>query len=241
MPRVLVHARRAIAALLAPATLAATLLLLPTPAVHARQPRPLHRILFPPENLGELEGADRDTWQRSEQVMDALGIAEGSVVADLGAGSGWFTVRIAHRVRPTGKVYAEDIQPQMVEVIKRRRARENLERTIEVTLGTAEDLRLPENSLDAALICDAYHEMDQPIALLRNAARALKKDGRLAIIEFTKAGGGPGPPLEDRVDPERVIREAEAAGLRLIARPNFLRYQYMLIFGKPVETAPRVR
>jgi ubiquinone/menaquinone biosynthesis C-methylase UbiE len=173
--------------------------------------------------------------------MDALAIAEGSVVADLGAGSGWFTIRIAHRVRPNGKVYAEDIQPQMVEVIKRRRARENLESTIEVTLGTAEDLRLPANSLDAALICDAYHEWEQPIALLRDAARALKNDGRLAIIEFTKAGGGPGPPMEDRVDPERVIREAEAAGLRLIARPNFLRYQYMLIFGKSVETATRVR
>ena len=221
------------------ATLAATLLL--SAVAVDGQTRPQHRILFPPENLGELEGADRDTWQRSEQIMDVLGIAEGSVVADLGAGSGWFTVRLARRVWPNGKVFAEDIQPQMVEVIKRRRARENLERTIEVTLGTAEDLRLPENSLDAALICDAYHEMDQPIALLRNAARALKKDGRLAIIEFTKAGGGPGPPLEDRVDPERVIREAEAAGLRLIARPNFLRYQYMLIFGKPVETAPRVR
>jgi ubiquinone/menaquinone biosynthesis C-methylase UbiE len=219
----------------------ALLLLLLTPAVHASQPRPQHRILFPPENLGELEGADRDTWQRSEQVMDALGIAEGSVVADLGAGSGWFTVRLAQRVRPNGKVYAEDIQPQMVEVIKRRRARENLERTIEVRLGTAEDLRLPENSLDAALICDAYHEMEQPIALLRNAARALKKDGRLAIIEFTKAGGGPGPELEFRVDPERVIREAEAAGLRLIARPNFLRYQYMLIFGKSADTLTRAR
>jgi ubiquinone/menaquinone biosynthesis C-methylase UbiE len=221
-----------------PVLLAALLL---TPSVHASQPRPQHRVLFPPENLGELEGADRDTWQRSEQVMDALGIAEGSVVADLGAGSGWFTVRLAHRVRPNGKVYAEDIQPQMVEVIKRRRARENLESTIEVRLGTAEDLRLPENSLDAALICDAYHEMEQPVALLRNAARALKEDGRLAIIEFTKAGGGPGPELEFRVDPERVIREAEAAGLRLIARPNFLRYQYMLIFGKSADTVTRAR
>ena len=221
------------------ATLAATLLL---SAVAADgQTRPQHRILFPPENLGELEGADRDTWQRSEQIMDVLGIAEGSVVADLGAGSGWFTVRLARRVWPNGKVFAEDIQPQMVEVIKRRRARENLERVIEVRLGTAEDLKLPDNSLDAALICDAYHEMEQPVALLRNAARALKQDGRLAIIEFTKAGGGPGPLMEDRVDPERVIREAQAAGLHLIARPNILRYQYMLVFGKAAETAPRAR
>jgi ubiquinone/menaquinone biosynthesis C-methylase UbiE len=173
--------------------------------------------------------------------MDALGIAEGSVVADLGAGSGWFTIRLARRVRPTGKVYAEDIQPQMIEVIKRRVARENLQRTVEFKLGTAEDLRLPENALDAALIVDAYHEMDQPVQLLRSAARALKQEGRIGIVEFTKSGGGPGPPLEERVDPDRVIREAKAAGLRLIAQPNILRYQYMLVFGKPEQTALRSR
>jgi ubiquinone/menaquinone biosynthesis C-methylase UbiE len=173
--------------------------------------------------------------------MDVLGIAEGSVVADLGAGSGWFTVRLATRVGPNGRVYAEDIQPQMVEVIKRRIARENLQSRVEVKLGTAEDLRLPTNVLDAALICDAYHEWEQPVALLRSAARALKKDGRIAIVEFTKAGGGPGPEMEYRVDPERVIREAQAAGLRLIARPNILRYQYMLVFGKPEDTAKRIK
>jgi ubiquinone/menaquinone biosynthesis C-methylase UbiE len=173
--------------------------------------------------------------------MDALGIAEGSVVADLGAGSGWFTLRLANRVGPNGRVFAEDIQPQMVEVIKRRMARENLQQRVVVKLGTAEDLRLPENVLDAALICDAYHEMDQPVALLRSAARALKKDGRIGIIEFTKAGGGPGPPIEDRVEPERVIREARAAGLRLLASPNFLRYQYMLVFGKSETVAMRSR
>jgi ubiquinone/menaquinone biosynthesis C-methylase UbiE len=173
--------------------------------------------------------------------MDVLGIAEGSVVADLGAGSGWFTVRLAARVGPNGRVYAEDIQPQMVEVIKRRIARENLQNRVEVKLGTAEDLRLPENALDAALICDAYHEWEQPVALLRSAARALKKDGRIGIVEFTKAGGGPGPEMEYRVDPERVIREAQAAGLRLIARPNFLRYQYMLVFGKPEAAAKRTK
>jgi ubiquinone/menaquinone biosynthesis C-methylase UbiE len=221
------------------ALLAAVMLLAATPRLASQQRS--HGRLFPPENLGELEGSDRDTWQRSEQIMDVLGIAEGSVVADLGAGSGWFTVRLATRVGPNGRVYAEDIQPQMVEVIKRRIARENLQSRVEVKLGTAEDLRLPTNVLDAALICDAYHEWEQPVALLRSAARALKKDGRIAIVEFTKAGGGPGPEMEYRVDPERVIREAQAAGLRLIARPNILRYQYMLVFGKPEDTAKRIK
>jgi ubiquinone/menaquinone biosynthesis C-methylase UbiE len=163
--------------------------------------------------------------------MDALNIAEGSYVADLGAASGWFTIRLAKRVGPNGRVYAEDIQPQMIEVIKRRLPRENVD-NVETVLGTADNPKLPIGKLDAVLIVDAYHEMEQPVALLRNVARALKPDGRLGIVEFTMAGGGPGPPMDERVDPERVIRELSQAGLRLIARPEILRYQYMLVFGK---------
>ena len=81
---------------------------------------PQHSRLFPPEQLGSLEGPDRDAWQRPDQVMDKLLIAEGSVVADLGAGGGWFTMRLANRVGPNGIVYAEDVQPQMIEAITRR-------------------------------------------------------------------------------------------------------------------------
>ena len=98
------------------------------------------------------------------------------------------------------------------------------------------DPRLPENTLDAALIVDAYHEMEQPVVLLRNLARSLKPTGRVGIVNYTKEGGGPGPPLEDRVDADRVIRDAAAAGLRLVARPNFLRYEYMLVFEKAPAT-----
>jgi ubiquinone/menaquinone biosynthesis C-methylase UbiE len=164
--------------------------------------------------------------------MDALGIGDGSVVADLGAGSGWFTIRLARRVGPNGRVYAEDIQKQMIEVINRRLPRENLT-NVDVKQGEPADPKLPEGALDAVLIVDAYHEMEQPVALLRNVARALKPRGRIGIVQFTMEGGGPGPPMEERVDPERVIREAQAAGLRLLTRPDFLRYQYMLVFGKP--------
>ncbi len=172
--------------------------------------------------------------------MDALNIAEGSVVGELGAGSGWFTIRLAKRVGPNGKVYAEDIQRQMIEVIRRRVPRENIsDKIVETILGAADDPKLPVGELDAVLIVEAYHEMEQSVALLRNAARALKKDGRLGIVEFTMAGGGPGPPMDERVDPERVIREASEAGLRLIARPNMLRYQYMLVFAKADATATR--
>ena len=207
----------------------------------ASQQHAQHSRLFKAEDLGILEGPDRDVWQRPDQIMDALGIAEGSVVAELGVAGGWFTIRLARRVGPNGTVYAEDIQATMLDVIKRRLPRENLN-NVKTVLGAADDPKLPEK-VDAIVIVDAYHEMDQPIAMLRSAAGALKDDGRLGIVEFTLAGGGPGPPMDERLDPERVIREANAADLVLVARPNFLRYQYMLVFGKkaasPAARPPR--
>jgi len=195
--------------------------------VHAQ-----HTRLFNPENLGSLEGPDRDAWQRPDRIMDALGIGEGSVAADLGAGGGWFTVRLARRVGPNGKVYAEDIQPQMVEATRRRVQREAL-RNVETILGTPVDPKLPPGSIDALLIVDAYHEVEQPVTLLRNIAKALKPTGVIGVVDFKRDGGGPGPQMDERVDPEKVIADAIAAGLELRKREDFLRYQFMLIFGLP--------
>jgi len=189
-----------------------------------------HSRLFPPENLGQLEGPDRDAWQRPDQIMDALQIGEDSVVADLGAGGGWFTVRLARQVGPNGRVYAEDIQPQMIQTIERRIAREGLTNVI-TQLGTADDPKLPAGKLDAVLIVDAYHEIERPVTLLRNVAHALKPTGLIGIINSKKDGGGPGPNMDERVDPEQVIADARAAGLELRKRETFLRYQYMLTFG----------
>lgn len=200
-----------------------------TTALGATQAR--HGRLFPPEDLGALEGPDRDAWQRPDQIMDALGIADGATVADLGAGGGWFTIRLARRVGPNGIVYAEDIQPQMIEAISRRVQREGL-RNVHTILGAADDPRLPEGRTDAVLIVNVYNELEDPVALLRNVARALAPKGRLGVVDFTKDGWGPGPPMEERVDPERILRDAERAGLRLVKRETFLRYQYLLIFSR---------
>src|SRR6187455_1020616 len=131
---------------------------------------PAHGRLFPPEDLGILESPDRDDWQQPDRIMDALLIADGSVVADLGAGGGWFTVRLARRVGPNGRVYAEDIQHQMIDSMKRRVEREGLKGRVITTLGSAVDPRLPPGLLDAALIVDSYHEMEKPVLLLRNLA-----------------------------------------------------------------------
>ncbi len=163
--------------------------------------------------------------------MDALGVGEASVVADLGAGSGWFTIRLAGRVGPNGLVLAEDIQRPMIQAIKVRVDRIGL-KNVTTVLGTPNDPRLPV-PVDAVLIVDAYNEMEQPVVLLRNVARSLKPTGRIGIVDFKKDGGGPGPAMEARVDPEDVIRDAQAAGLVLRSRETFLKYQYMLVFEHP--------
>lgn len=200
-------------------------------ATLAAQSRPRHGNLFDPENLGLLEGPDRDAWQQPGRIMDALGIGDGSTVADLGAGGGWFTVRIARRVGPNGLVYAEDVQRQMIESIDRRVRREGF-RNVRTVLGTYTDPKLPAESCDAVLIVDAYHEVEDRVGLLRNVRAALTPNGRLGIVDFKGDGGGPGPDLDERVDPAVVIADAERAGLRVIARETFLPYQYLLIFGR---------
>jgi ubiquinone/menaquinone biosynthesis C-methylase UbiE len=212
---------------LAAALVAATLVTTLSANAQDRQ----HGRLFPPEDLGVLEGPDRDAWQMPEAVMDALGIADGRAVADVGAGGGWFTVRLARRVGPNGVVYAQDVQTQMLEAIRRRVDREGLT-NVRTIRGYPVDPRLPHDSVDAALIVDAYHEFDDAAAMLRGVADALRPDGRLGVINFTKAGGGPGPPPEERVDETRVIEEARQAGLRLLSRETFLPFQYFLIFGR---------
>jgi predicted methyltransferase len=190
-----------------------------------------HARLFPPENLGLLEGPDRDAYQRPDQIMDALQIGENSVVADLGAGGGWFTVRLARRVQ-NGRVYAEDVQPPMIQAIERRVQREGLDKIVRLLLGTQTDAKIPE-PLDAVLIVDTYHEMEQPVILLRNVAKSLKPAGLIGIVNYKRDGGGPGPPMEERVDPEKVIRDMRAAGLELRKEEKFLRYHNFLIFGVP--------
>jgi len=129
-------------------------------------------------------------------------------------------------------VYAEDIQPQMLEATMRRVAREGLGNVRRV-MGTSEDPRLPAGAIDAALIVDTYHEFDNPDALLRNIAKSLKPNGRIGVVDFKQDGLGPGPALEDRVDPEQIVRDAEAAGLRLVRRETFLPYQFLLVFSRP--------
>src|SRR5215510_7643752 len=198
------------------------------------QNRPEQRTghLFPPQNLGLLESPDRDAWQKPEQIMDALGIAERSKVADIGPGSGWFTIRLARRVGPTGLVYAEDVQRQMLEATRRRISREGL-KNVETILGTDTNPNLPPRTLDAILIVDTYPEVDERVTFLRNLAAALKPNGRIGIVNYKPGQGGPGPASNEgvRVDSSAVEADARAAGLRVLRREN-LPFQYLMVLGR---------
>lgn len=198
--------------------------------VAAQQPR-THGRLFPPQDLGLLEAPDRDFWQRPDQIMDSLAVADASVVADVGAGSGWFTIHLAHRVGPQGIVYAQDVQTEMLTAISRRVQREGLT-NVRPVLGGRSDPRLPAGMMDAVLLVDVYHELDDRVTMLKNIATSLKPQGRIGVVDFRLDGTGPGPAAGERISPDLVVKDAKSAGLRLIKQEPFLQYQYFLIFGK---------
>ena len=194
---------------------------------------PRHRELFPPQDLGLLEAPDRAAWQKPDQIMDALGIADGAHVADIGAGAGWFTTRLARRVGPNGMVYAQDVQPQMLQAIRRRVQREGL-RNVTTVLGKGSSPNLPPGVLDAVLVVDAYPEVEVPdrVTFLKNLALGLKPNGRIGIVNYKLGGGGPGPDNPGlRLPRATVERDAEAAGLKVKAAGN-LPYQYLLVLGR---------
>jgi len=210
------------------------LLVLAAGAAEAQQaPAPRHRELFPPEDLGLLEAPDRAAWQKPDQIMDVLGIAEGAHVADIGAGAGWFTMRLARRVGPNGVVYAQDVQPQMLAAIKRRVQSEGL-RNVRTVLGEGSMPNLPAHVLDAVLVVDAYPEVkvEGRVTFLKNVALGLKPNGRIGIVNYKLGGGGPGPDDPSlRVPRAAVERDAAAAGLKVRASGN-LPYQYLLVLGQ---------
>jgi predicted methyltransferase len=190
--------------------------------------------LFPPQDLGLLEGPDREAWQKPDEIMDVLGIADGAAVADIGAGAGWFTIRLARRVGPNGVVYAQDVQPQMLAAVRRRVAREGLQ-NVETRLASDRSPNLPRQALDAVLVVDVYSEVEiaDRVRFLRNLADALKPGGRIGVVNYRPGRGGPGPaPSEGaRVDSTSVEKDAQAAGLRVIARQD-LPYQYLIVLGR---------
>jgi SAM-dependent methyltransferase len=174
----------------------------------------------------EFDGPARDEWQKPEEVLDALQLERTARVADLGAGTGYFSVRIAKRV-PEGKMFAIDIEPDMVRYLRERAQREHLSVLVPV-LASAESSNLTEQ-VDLVLVVDTYHHIDHRIAYFARLRESLRPNGRLAIVDF-KADSPNGPPPEHRIPPEKATAELNAAGYSLIATHLFLPRQYFLVF-----------
>jgi len=177
-------------------------------------------------DLSIFDSPGRDERLQIERVMDILGITPGKNVADIGAGSGWFTVRAARRVTPTGEVYAADINPQAIRYIDSRTQKENLP-NVKTILSQPDDPQLPANTIDAVLLLKTYHEVAHPVVLLQNLRAGLRPGARIGIID--RKGNG----TDHGVGSDIVIHEAEQAGYRLVERYDFVKkddMDYFLVF-----------
>jgi len=169
---------------------------------------------------------ERDAWQKPHQVIKALAFKPDARVADLGAGTGYFSARLANML-PTGRVYAVDIEPDMVRYLEARAKRESL-RNLTAIAGTPADPRLPEK-VDLILLVDVYHHIEDRARYFSKLRASLRPGGRIAIIDF-RLDSPEGPPPAARIAPETVKAEMKAAGHALAAEHPFLPYQYFLVF-----------
>ncbi|MBC8179054.1 MAG: methyltransferase domain-containing protein [Deltaproteobacteria bacterium] len=188
-----------------------------------------HRV-FNPEYLWYLESEDRDRWQKPGQVIESLELSEGDVIADIGAGGGYFTERFSKRVGKGGHVYAVDVQDIMITLLKNRVNREKLD-NVTVIKGRFETPMLPSKSVDTAFFSSVYKEISERIEYMKEVRKSLKREGRVAILEFYKNGIFPGPEYGDRMYQSQVIEELEKAGFLLIQSFDFLPQEYFLVFG----------
>ena len=168
----------------------------------------------------------RDAWQKPHEVIEALALAPDAVVADIGAGTGYFAVRLANML-PKGRVYAVDVEPDMVKYLGERAKRERRANLVPVQ-GEAGDPRLPQK-VDVALLVDVYHHIDDRRAYFGKLRGMLKPGGRVAIVDF-KLDSPQGPPRAARIAPEAVVAEMKEAGYALARTHAFLSYQYYLVF-----------
>ncbi len=193
-----------------------------------------HQQHHPPASANEyirsLEDPGRDEWQQPGKVVDSLGLKPGETVADLGSGSGYFTVRFARAVAPGGKVYAVDVDREMLDYLATR-AREEQLSNIELLRAGAHDPRLPPQSVDVIFICDTLHHIEDRATYYPLLRRALKPGGRLVNVDFKKDPEIKlGPPFAMRIAQADCVKEIEAGGFRLMKTFDFLPYQYYLVF-----------
>jgi predicted methyltransferase len=171
---------------------------------------------------------ERDKWQKPHEVIQALRLAPDAIIADIGAGTGYFAVRLAHMV-PKGRVYAVDSEEAMVKHLAERAKREKLTNIVAIA-ARPDDPKLPHNA-DLALLVDVYHHIEDREQYFRKLGNSLKPAGRVAVIDF-KLDAPEGPPKAVRIAPDKVKAELKAAGYELAEEHGFLPYQYFLIFRR---------
>jgi SAM-dependent methyltransferase len=200
------------------------------PGVHPISGRKYAGVMGP-GGADWLVRAERQTEEEPDAALDAIGIAKGSTVADIGAGAGYMTWRMAQRVGPKGKVYANDIQPQMIEILRQNMQQRKLT-NYEAVLGIADDPKLPAAALDLVLLVDVYHEFSEPQKMLRHIRESLKPDGRLVLLEYR--GEDPSVPIrpEHKMTVAQVKTELEPEGFGLDKVLESLPRQHILIFKK---------
>jgi ubiquinone/menaquinone biosynthesis C-methylase UbiE len=174
----------------------------------------------------------REDWQRPDKVLNHLLVKNGDVVADVGAGTGYFTMLFSERVGKNGMVYAVDVDEGMTEHIAKRVKNHGVS-NVKVSLSPPDDPLLPKTSTDLVFLCDTYIFIENRARYLARLRDSLKSDGRLAILSFNMKTEIPGaPPPRKRVPREVIIQEVENAGFVMEAEYFFLPYQYFLVFGK---------
>jgi SAM-dependent methyltransferase len=178
-----------------------------------------------------LDRSERESEENPEGALDAIGIKPGMVVADVGAGTGYMTLKLAKRVGPSGKVYAEDVQPEMLRRLRENAAEAKLT-NIQTVLGGEADPKLPAETLDLILLVDVYHEFSQPQRMLRRMRESLKPDGRLVLLEYRKED--PSIPIrpDHKMSVQEVKIEVEAEGFHLDKVLETLPRQHILILTK---------
>ena len=220
-----------------------------TPRRPARREAPGTFMGRPIADVMSFQGADwlfrdsREAEEQPEQMLDALKIKPGDTVADVGAGAGYTSLRLARRVGPTGTVLATDVQPQMLRMLDSNAKTAGV-RNIKPILCTATDPKLPENQVDLALMVDVYHECSDPVATLAGLRKGLKSGGRLVLVEFR--GEDPEVPIkpEHKMTVAQVKLELESQGFRFKEKVDFLPWQHILVFEKaeaagPAEATPK--
>ncbi len=172
----------------------------------------------------------RDAWQRPRDVVRALDLRRGARVADVGAGTGYFSRHLSEAIGPDGTVFAVDSEPNLVAHLRERAEREGTANVVPV-LASPDNPRLPVDGIDLLLLVDTFHHIDDRPAYFRAARRVLRRGGRVAIVDWQKRDLPVGPPLDHKLAREQVVEEMAEAGYELLGEPkDLLPYQYMLIF-----------